>query len=117
VIVHYSDVQGGWSGEGNIDADPCFAALGRWVDTNNPEVTVTPSYSNSVWVEGDCHLKSQTGRWNPASGSWVLDGVTSPCIDAGDPKSPTGGEPEPNGGRINMGAYGGTAEASKSLSR
>ena len=28
--------------------------------------------------------------------------------------SPIGEEPFPNGGRINMGAYGGTAEASKS---
>jgi len=44
----------------------------------------------------------------------VQDDVTSPCIDAGDPSSPIGFEPFPNGGRINMGAYGGTAEASKS---
>jgi hypothetical protein len=35
-------------------------------------------------------------------------------LDAGDPNSPIGHEPFPNGGRINMGAYGGTAEASKS---
>ena len=35
-------------------------------------------------------------------------------IDAGDPNSPVGKEPEPNGGRINMGAYGGTSQASKS---
>jgi hypothetical protein len=35
----------------------------------------------------------------------------SPCIDAGDPASDYSSEPEPNGGRINMGAYGGTAEA------
>jgi len=38
----------------------------------------------------------------------------SPCIDAGDPMSPIGLEPFPNGGRVNMGAYGGTAEASRS---
>ena len=35
----------------------------------------------------------------------------SPCIDAGDPASDYSSEPEPNGGRINMGTYGGTAEA------
>jgi len=40
--------------------------------------------------------------------------VTSPCIDAGDPNSPVAEEPQPNGGRINLGTYGGTAEASKS---
>ena len=91
-IVTYSDVQGGCTGEGNINTDPLFA------DPNN----------------GDLHLKSQAGRWDPSSGSWVIDDVHSPCIDAGDPASPVGLEPEPNGGRINMGAYGGTAEASKS---
>jgi len=62
----------------------------------------------------DFHLKSQAGHWDRISKSWVKDDVTSPCIDAGDPKSPVGKEPFPNGGRINMGAYGGTAEASKS---
>jgi hypothetical protein len=35
-------------------------------------------------------------------------------IDAGDPNSPVGKEPEPNGGRINMDTYGGTPETSKS---
>jgi hypothetical protein len=44
----------------------------------------------------------------------VVDEITSPCIDAGDPNSPIGPEPFANGGRINMGTYGGTVEASKS---
>jgi len=43
-----------------------------------------------------------------------MDEVTSLCIDAGDPMSAIGFEPFPNGGVINMGAYGGTGEASKS---
>jgi len=30
VSVSYSDVQGGWPGEGNIDADPCFVEPGSW---------------------------------------------------------------------------------------
>jgi hypothetical protein len=59
-------------------------------------------------------LKSEAGRWNPNTKTWVVDDVTSPCIDAGDPNIPVGDEPFPNGVRINMGAYGGTAEASKS---
>jgi len=83
-------------GQGNIDTDPCFARLGDFQ------------------TEGDYHLKSKAGRWDPNRKSWVQDNVTSPCIDAGDPMSPIGPEPFPNGGRINMGAYGGTAEASKS---
>jgi len=59
-------------------------------------------------------LKSQAGRWDPNSQTLVRDDVTSPCIDAGDELDPIGQEPFPNGGIINMGAYGGTAEASKS---
>ena len=92
VIARYCDIEGGWPGEGNIDAAPCFA------DPNN----------------GDYHLKSQAGRWNPNEGGWTTDEVTSPCIDAGDPMSAIGVEPFPNGGIINIGAYGGTTEASKS---
>ncbi len=114
VVIRYSDVQGGWPGEGNIDADPCFAAPGHWVDATNPGNTVPANFTNAVWVDGDYHLKSQAGRWDPKAERWVTDGVTSPCIDAGDPNSPVGDEPEPNGGRVNMGAYGGTAEASMS---
>jgi hypothetical protein len=92
-MVTYSDIEGGWGGFGNIDADPCFA------DPCN----------------GDYHLKSQVGRWDPNSQSWVQDAVTSPCIDAGNPGCPLGDElNDVNNVRINMGAYGGTAEASKS---
>jgi len=107
--VAYSDVEGGWPGPGNIDADPCFADSGYW-DTNG-----TPEDANDdFWVDGDYHLKSQGGRWNSMEERWTTDDVTSLCIDAGDPMTPIGPEPFPNGGRINMGAYGGTAEASKS---
>jgi hypothetical protein len=75
-------------------------------------LVVDPCFADAE--SGDYHLKSQAGRWNPDSKSWVLDNVTSPGIDAGDPTNPVGPEPFPNGGRINMGAYGGTVEASKS---
>ncbi|MCK4293155.1 MAG: hypothetical protein KAY65_08145 [Planctomycetes bacterium] len=64
------------------------------------------------WVEGEYHLKSAAGRWTESN--WIYDDVNSPCIDTGDPCEPIGSEPNPNGDRINIGAYGGTAEASKS---
>ncbi len=92
IIVSYSDVQGAWPGNGNMNRKPLFADL----------------------ESGDYHLKSQAGRWDPNTQGWIRDNVTSPCIDAADPMSPVGLEPFPNGGRINMGAYGGTAEATKS---
>jgi hypothetical protein len=112
--IGYSDVAGGWPGLGNIEADPQFACEGYWVDGNDPEVVVGRGYVSGVWVLGDCHLRSQGGRWDPKLGDWVRDDVTSPCIDAGDPASAVGAEPAPNGGIINIGAYAGTAQASRS---
>ena len=100
---------------GIINHEPIFAEPGYWADVNDPNVAVDPDDPNAVWVDGDYHLKSQAGRWDPNSDCWVIDDVTSPCIDAGDPNSPVGDELYPNGGRINMGAYGGTREASMSL--
>ena len=86
----------GWAGSGkgteNMGDNPLFVAPDR----------------------GDYHLKSQAGHWDDRMRSWVIDDVTSPCIDTGDPSSPIGPETFPNGGVINMGAYGGTTHASKS---
>ena len=105
-------VEGGCNlnwGAGNMDAAPRFAGPGHWDDAGTPGDT-----SDDVWVKGDYHLKSTGGRYNPATGQWVVDAVDSPCIDSGDPASDWSAEPEANGDRINMGRYGGTAEASKS---
>jgi len=90
--VLYSSVEGGYPGQGNIDSEPLFA-----------------SSSGS-----DYHLQSHLGRYESRNRRWVeTDSGFSPCIDAGDPLDPVGAEPLTNGKRINMGAYGGTAEASK----
>ena len=62
----------------------------------------------------DYHLLSERGRYWPEHDVWVLDKITSPCIDGGDLNADYSNEPTPNGGRINMGAYGGTPEASMS---
>jgi hypothetical protein len=112
--VRYCDVQGGWPGEGNLDVGPCFARGGGWVDSGDPGLMVTPGGPDATWASGDYHLQSQAGRWDPQTGDWVVDGTTSPCIDAGDPALEVGAEPAPNRGRLNMGAYGGTREASMS---
>ena len=68
-------------------------------------------------MAGDYHVKSQIGRWDSNSQSWVKDSVTSLCIDTGNPASDRSAELWPHGGRVNMGAYGGTAQASMSLSQ
>lgn len=60
----------------------------------------------------DYHLMSTAGRWDGKA--WVTDMLDSPCIDAGFKWSAYDREPSPNGGRINIGRYGNTPEASKS---
>jgi len=90
--ARYSCIQRQADGAGNFADDPMF------VDPNN----------------GDYHLLSARGRYWPAHDVWVLDDATSPCVDAGDPDGDFSREPRPNGGRLNLGAYGGTAFASMS---
>ncbi|MHC5061386.1 MAG: right-handed parallel beta-helix repeat-containing protein, partial [Planctomycetota bacterium] len=90
ITISYSDVDGGWEGEGNIDVDPEFVNPGYW-DPNE-----TPADPNDdFWVEGDYRL---------------LPG--SPCVDAGDPDYIAGpddvdldGNPRIIHGKIDMGAF------------
>ena len=63
-------------------------------------------------ADRDFHLKSRFGRYG-ADGEWIYDVLSSPCLAMGDPNSDYSSEPEPNGARINLGAYGNTDEASK----
>ncbi|MCK4626185.1 MAG: right-handed parallel beta-helix repeat-containing protein [Phycisphaerae bacterium] len=83
--------------------------------TSKGDIHVAPLYADRA--AHDYHLKSAYGRWDGKEEKWVKDKATSPCIDAGDPKSKWKNEPAPNGERINMGAYGNTAKASKSGGR
>ena len=98
--ARYSCIESGAPGEGNISGDPLFVEE----------------------AGGDYHLKSEGHRWDRDAEIWIYDRVTSPCIDAGDPASPLGDElmsvprdPDNRYGlnvRINMGAFGGTSQAS-----
>jgi hypothetical protein len=77
--------------------------------TVNHVITNDPLFANAAGH--DLHLKSRGGRWTGSG--WVTDAVLSPCIDAGNPASAYDNEPAYNGGRINLGAYGNTVQASK----
>jgi hypothetical protein len=106
----YSGAMGMISVKPDMHDNPLFAANGYW-DLNG-----TPNdKTDDVWVEGDYHLMSTVGRWDPASETWVKDPIDSPCLDMGDPSMPFGDEPYPHGGRLNLGAYGGTSEASMTV--
>jgi len=78
---------------GNIAGDPLFV---------NP-------------ATDDYHLKSQTGRWDPVAHAWSRTPSQVPVsMPAIRPTTGWMNELWPNGRRINIGAYGGTAEASMS---
>jgi predicted outer membrane repeat protein len=62
------------------------------------------------WLDGN--MDAEPWFEDVALGDYHLRPV-SPCIDAGDSVSEYAGEPQPHGNRVNMGAYGNTAEATK----
>ena len=107
--VNYTDVAGGTTkiltrtsgqltwGTGNLNTDPLMPFS----------------------TDGDYHLASERGRYWPEYEVWLTDSQDSPCIDVGDPADDASGESEtggrPYGGRVNMGAYGATPFASRTL--
>lgn len=113
-LISYSNVLGGWPGLGNLDMDPLFTRRGHWADSDDLTMILKPHDLRATWIDGDYHLRSQAGRWHPETQNWAVDAMTSPCIDSGDPLCPVEQERPANDDIINMGAYGGTAQASKS---
>jgi hypothetical protein len=90
VEIVYSDVRGGWSGQGNIDADPCFVDPGYWDNAGTEQ-----DFWDDTWIEGDYHLKA-----------------ASACIDAGSVEAlpdangtDLDGQPRLSGVAPDMGAY------------
>jgi len=71
-----------------------------------------PGFYNSQ--AGDYHLLSSAGRYDSGGCFVVTDEVNSVMIDAGNQLFSVGSEPVPNGGRVNIGVYGGGTEASQS---
>jgi hypothetical protein len=112
-VITYSNIGGYGSGPGNLDTDPYFVAWGSWSDSSGNLPSGSPPGSNAIWIPGDYHLRSESGHWAPVERMWLVDAISSPCIDAGDPDASVGLEIHPHGQRINIGAYGGTVEASR----
>ncbi len=87
-------------GAGNLSQNPMFAEPDQGDD-----------FLRSF--ERDYHLKSSGGRYSPNHASWVADNQTSPCISAGDPNALFAEQSLSYSSLVNMGAYGGTIQASR----
>jgi hypothetical protein len=87
------------------------------VNPDNKNISTDPKFADPG--SGDYHLMSRFGRYSPnddtwATDTWATDSESSPCIDTGDLEMSPGREQKSHGGRVNMGAYGGTPFASLS---
>lgn len=111
-VICYTNTTIPQPGEGNLAVDPRFSMTGFWGDIHDLGSAVDPNAPNTMWVPGDYHLRSESGRWNPERMGWMIDLDTSVCIDAGDPDALWGTEMNLHGERRNMGAYGATQQAS-----
>jgi parallel beta-helix repeat protein len=94
------------NGESGI-ADSPDNATTPWADYNNLHGNAT-DYSG--FISGPHHLAVDPRFVDPDAGDYHLSRC-SPCLDMGDPSAEYSREPQPNGGRVNLGAYGNTPEA------
>ena len=109
-ICEYNNV---WNNEaGNYEG----CTVGTGSISENPQfqsIVIGNSFNSTNDTDADFHLKSTTGRYD--AGNWQTDTLSSSSINAGDPDSIYINEPNNNGHRINMGAYGNTLYASKGI--
>lgn len=112
-VSDYNDLHAGASRShlGRIDGKE-FDDLESWQSASGGDRHSLATDPLLVDAPSDLHLQSTAGSYH--DGAWTADAEHSPCIDAGDPSDEYGDEPTPNGNRINMGAYGNTAQASMS---
>ena len=86
-------------------------------DTGKGVIAANPRFKGEKLAEGivktgnDGSLLFDSARVADLIALDMHLGISSPCINTGDPESDWSKEPKPNGKRINMGAYGGTTEA------
>ena len=98
--------------------DPLFVTPsieGLYTNEGTGKLYFNPTDATLAEVLGlDVHLKSAAGYRVNGDDEWhTAEGAVSAAIDMGNPANDFSAEAEPNGGRINAGVYGGTAEASK----
>jgi hypothetical protein len=55
VTITYSDIRGGWTGEGNIDKDPCFVDCSGRLSSNSPCIDAGDSNAvpSGIWTDAN----------------------------------------------------------------
>jgi len=117
---HLRSTQGRWdprSYDCDINDDKIINLLdfsyvaGTW---NQYDEALAGDFNRDLTVnETDLRIFAEDFLTPGRGGAWIIDTTDSPCLDTGDISSDYSLEPLPNGGRINMGAYGGGTQASK----
>ncbi len=122
---------GTWAADGELDLQTFLVTLtdaaATWtVDelvghSLNPDITqmeksfILANTENTITIMPDALTMSLGESWITAGMQYQVNdyhlAANSPCIDAGDPLSDFNLEPEPDVGRVNLGAYGNTSEA------
>jgi parallel beta-helix repeat protein len=82
-----------------------------------PPGNLSTGAAMSTGADDNFHEQSTTGSFKPGTGTFTPDANYSPAIDRGRPGDPFANESDPKGGYVNLGAYGNTPEASRSVQK
>jgi hypothetical protein len=91
----------------------CVDPEGQSCTPSNTPTTLKIRYTLVDGYAGKGNFSADPRFADPATGDYHLS-PGSPAIDAADPAASVGYEPAPNGGRRDVGSYGGTSEATPS---
>jgi hypothetical protein len=120
------DIEEAVKGSGPVTIDEsCMVDNPSFVSGDTLNLTVRSSTApgmaydagmEKIAATGDVHLVTVAGYLDNDGVLHTGGDIVSPAIDAGDPADDSSLEPHPNGNFINLGAYGNTAEASRTYS-
>jgi hypothetical protein len=142
-MVAYSNIEGGYPGDSNLDVDPLFIDIAGGdyrlfhcspaVDAGDPAERLAADYlsgetilnvdaatnvapDDTIWITDGVNLESDTVEGTSMTTITVSNGFINSYAAKDNATlftrmSDFSSESKPNGGRINMGAFGGTTEA------
>lgn len=111
------DIDADFNGDGIVNRLDLDIFTRYWLQASLAEARIADLNGDKMvdFIDYAMFSANWRGPGNNVGGYTYIDTEISPCIDAGDPNSPYLLEPQPNGGRINIGTYGNTTAASKSM--